>query len=349
MTVVTVLSDKDTSIDQYWNTGNGSHPGMSVASWRVLGWGATVHPRNWRVLVGFNLATIPEGVTIQSAVLKLFVMPTQQIAPGRTYQIHRITGSWSEAVTKWSNQPAVDPTPVEADSPSIRGAFYDVDVTDIFLMGPRIGFRVKDKVETEISVHETDFYARERAGTGQDPRLVIEYYEYPPEEPPEIPPEFPPVPPEIPPVVPPEIPPVVPPEIPPVMPPAFPPAPPAVPPGIKYIIDRLKLMFWILSDIKEEIRPIAIKANTYTILTLDLSTAHLTFQTHYLSGFAITILTCTGTLDLRIGDLATDSITIAPLIYPQTIVIDMMDFAKLYSQNAAQPGREAILIIWRRE
>ena len=166
----------------------------------------------------------------------------------------------------------------------------------------------------------------------------------------ELPPDV--LPPVVPPAEPPVLPPLLPPVAVPVIPPAIPPVIPVVPgipPEVEHIIVRLNMLLWIFWDIKEEIRPIAVKANTYSILTVDLSTANLTFQTHYLSGFAITILKCTGFLELKIGDLATDSITIDPLIYPQTIVIDMMDFAKLYSRNAAQAGREVILIIWRRE
>jgi len=160
------------------------------------------------------------------------------------------------------------------------------------------------------------------------------------------------LPPDVPPAVPPVLPPLLPPAV---VPPAVPGIPPVIPtvPGIppewKPVTDRLNMLLWIILDINEEIKPIAIKANSYSILNLDLSTAHLADQTHYLSGFAITVLRCTGTLELRIGDITTDSITIDPLIYPQTIIIDMMDFTKIFSRNAAQVGMDALLIIWRRE
>ena len=173
----------------------------------------------------------------------------------------------------------------------------------------------------------------------------------------ELPPDvLPPVtPPAVPPVLPILLPPAVMPPTVPAMPPGVPgippviPAVPDIPPEFEHIIYRLKMLLWILLDINEEIRPIAIKANTYSIITLDLSTAHLAPQTHYRPGFAITVLKCTGTMQLKIGDLAPDAITIDPLIYPQTIIIDMMDFPRIYTRNAAQPGREAILIIWKRE
>lgn len=166
---LTILSNKDSTIDAWWDDLNyGGDTGVAVTSYKYLG-----QPRNWRTLVEFSLAGIPGGASIDSATLKLYAF--SDIAAGRTYQVHRITGAWTEMGVTWNNQPAVSPTPVEGDSPTV-GGFWEIDVTDIFVLNATIGLRVKDKVETEGAIKETDFYSRERAGTAQDPRLVVEYY-----------------------------------------------------------------------------------------------------------------------------------------------------------------------------
>ena len=135
----------------------------------------------------------------------------------------------------------------------------------------------------------------------------------------------------------------------PVAPPILPPmVPPILPPETKYIEDRFEALYYVLWDIKEEIRPITIKANAYRIRSINLSIARPAFDTFYTPGFALTVLKCTGTMDMIIGDKATDSITIEPILYPQMVVIDRMDFDMFFVKNSAQPGKEATVIVWRR-
>ena len=137
---------------------------------------------------------------------------------------------------------------------------------------------------------------------------------------------------------------------PPVIPPTPPPkVPPTLPPDFKYMEDRFEAIYYVLWDIKEEIRPITIKANTYKLRSINLSIARSAFDAFYTPGFALTVLKCTGTMDMIIGDKATDSITIDPILYPQMLVIDRMDFEKFYVKNSAQPGKTATIIVWRRE
>jgi len=127
------------------------------------------------------------------------------------------------------------------------------------------------------------------------------------------------------------------PPIPVVPPPPVVPAPPPPPaPAIwKPITDRLDLL--------------PIRANTYSVVTIDLGTERAQLTEYPVAGFAITVFKCTGTFDLKIGDITTDAITIEPLTYPETIVIDRIDFTQLFIRNTAQAGKEAVLIVWRRE
>ena len=136
---------------------------------------------------------------------------------------------------------------------------------------------------------------------------------------------------------------------PPVVPPAPPRPPPPAPPEWAPVTDRLDAIHALLKDVKEEIAPLPVKANTYSVVTIDLGTARPSLTEYTVKGSAITIFKCTGTFDLKIGDLATDPITIEPLTYPSMIVIDRIEFNRFYVRNASQPGKQAVIIVWRRE
>jgi hypothetical protein len=139
--------------------------------------------------------------------------------------------------------------------------------------------------------------------------------------------------------------------------------PPPAPPEARPVTDRLDIIIsWIanltlpldklqdkLQEIKAELELFPIKANTYSVVTIDLSTARLTLTEYAIGGFAMTVFKCTGTMDLQIGDVTTDVITIEPLTYPEMVVIDRMEFTRFFVRNTAQAGKEAVLIVWRRE
>jgi hypothetical protein len=155
-----------------------------------------------------------------------------------------------------------------------------------------------------------------------------------------------------------------PPAVPPVPPtPPVPEVPPPAPPEAKPIADRLDIIIsWIasfkplvdklqdkLQEIKAEMETYTVRANTYSVVTIDLGTERSTLTEYTVGGFAMTVFKCTGTMDLQIGDVTTDVITIEPLTYPEMIVIDSMEFTRFFVRNAAQAGKEAVLIVWRRE
>jgi hypothetical protein len=168
-------------------------------------------------------------------------------------------------------------------------------------------------------------------------------------------PEAPPAPPPVPPV--PPVPPT---------PPTPPEVPPPAPPEAKPVTDRLDIIIsWIasfeplvdklqelmgkLQEIKAEMETYPVKANTYSVVTIDLGTARSTLTEYAISGFAMTVFKCTGTIELKLGDVTTDVITIEPLTYPSMLVIDRMEFNRFFVRNTAQTGKQAVLIVWRRE
>jgi hypothetical protein len=162
-------------------------------------------------------------------------------------------------------------------------------------------------------------------------------------------PEAPPAPPPVPPVPP--------------APPTPPEVPPPAPPEAKPVTDRLDIIIsWIasfeplvnklqkqLQEIKAEMETYPVKANTYSVVTIDLGTARPTLTEYSIGGFAMTVFKCTGTMELKIGDITADVITIEPLTYPSMLVIDRMEFNRFFVRNTAQTGKQAVLIVWRRE
>jgi len=170
--------------------------------------------------------------------------------------------------------------------------------------------------------------------------------------------------PEHPPVFPPPTPPVAPPVVSPGVPEVIPEVPVDVVPEVPIevvvevepplpidwapVTDLLEDIKEKMSNIKDEMEQMVIKANTYFVREINLTTDR-TLEEFTTGGFAMTILICTGSMWITLGDIATDPIPIAPLAYPQTFVIDKMDFKRFYVSNSPQPGLTATIIVWRRE
>jgi len=135
-------------------------------------------------------------------------------------------------------------------------------------------------------------------------------------------------------------------------PPTPPPVPPPAPAPLRPVTDRLDRIHGLLGEVKSEVLDALGKmvrtANTYSVVKIDLSVARSNRE-YVISGHAITVYKNTGTFNIKIGDLAADFITVEPLTYPSMLVFDRVVFRRFFISNSAQPGREAILIVWRRE
>lgn len=142
-----------------------------------------------------------------------------------------------------------------------------------------------------------------------------------------------------------------------------PPAPPEIPeviappaPGQESLTDRLDMLIAVVSAfegkldrILEALAFMPRKANTYSVVPVDLGVARPSLEQFEVGGFALTVFSCNGTFELKIGEKATDTITITALTYPAMLTFDRIDFDKFFIRNTAQAGRTAVLIVWRRE
>jgi len=151
-------------------------------------------------------------------------------------------------------------------------------------------------------------------------------------------------------------------------PPTVAPAPPVAPPRVvvlppvpaapaewKPVTDRLDKIFMELGVVGEDLKevkatlaPILLRANSYHVETIDLTTARTDAEFTTLQGFALTVFKCGGTISLKFNAKSEDKITIDALTYPQTLLIDWFDFTKVYVTNTAQSGLSATLISWKR-
>ncbi len=130
-----------------------------------------------RLLVQFDLSSIPLNSTINSATLELYATST---TGSNTIELHRITSSWSEGSVTWESQPSFDSSATSTLS-GINSTGWKVwDVKSLiegYLSGTftNCGFLLKSQTETGAQLISTTFASRENSNTSQRPVLRINY------------------------------------------------------------------------------------------------------------------------------------------------------------------------------
>jgi hypothetical protein len=137
-------------------------------------------PTNKRSFVKFDLSScsIPAAAAVQSATFSIFLStaPNQS----RTWNIDRVTASWTETGITWSNQPgATNSTSITTGTTS--NVTLQASVTSnvqSFVSGSLAnnGWRLIDSVESSSTVRNGQFRSREFGTVAQRPQLVINYY-----------------------------------------------------------------------------------------------------------------------------------------------------------------------------
>jgi len=89
-----------------------------------------------RTLMRFNVAGLPEGATVTSATLRLYVVNYSRSAG----TVHTVEGPWSEAATTWSNAPAVGAKEAEFAGPAVVGNWVEADVTSAVTSNGEVNF-----------------------------------------------------------------------------------------------------------------------------------------------------------------------------------------------------------------
>ena len=175
----TFYPGKDSYLEQH-NPGNnfGTTSELEVISH----WGAA-EGSNRRAVLYFDISTIPQYSTINSATLRLYLSSAPDQA--RTHEVYRLTSEWTEGGVTW-NSPwttaggdyATPPAAASASVGTTNGVWVTWDITSLvqgWLDGsyPNYGLLVKDSVEDSVDKREAKFTSREY--NGSDPELVIDY------------------------------------------------------------------------------------------------------------------------------------------------------------------------------
>jgi hypothetical protein len=157
--------------------------GALLAAGSNFGTAATLSVRsdvlgNRRSLVRFDLTACPDfsNARVTSATMHLVATSA---AAGRTYDVHRVTASWSETAVTWNNQPAVAGSATAGTTTAAGQMSWDVaaDVSS-FAAGSatNFGWRIGDRSEGAAVAATSTFASREDGTPVNRPRLVIEYY-----------------------------------------------------------------------------------------------------------------------------------------------------------------------------
>jgi len=136
-------------------------------------------------LLKFDLSSIPADVTIDSAILRLYLYNTDQ-ATSTTLTCRRLTGDWEENGVTWNNQPS-DNTDSQAQSTISTGTDWkEWNVTDMvrnWYSGDWTNYGLK--ITTEGTAKSHSFRSKEYSSN--HPELVINYTSAPAPTPTETP------------------------------------------------------------------------------------------------------------------------------------------------------------------
>ncbi|MFD3157156.1 DNRLRE domain-containing protein [Haloimpatiens sp. FM7330] len=145
----------------------------------------------YRILLKFDLSSIPSTTAIESAVLKLYI--NQNSVPGipKPTKVYNLLSSFSEYDVTYSTQPTFDPTEVASSNiTSEMNTYIEWDITSLVRnwhlgITTNYGLLIRG-LESEYSL--TGFVSREHPDTDIHPILEISCHsdtdliEYPPED-----------------------------------------------------------------------------------------------------------------------------------------------------------------------
>ena len=127
-----------------------------------------------RSLVGFSLPSVPSRCTLTAATLRLY---TSSPGGGRTIEVYRLNGAWTEAGVTWNNQPATTGTAASSASLSSAG-FQSWNVlaqVQAMYSGTNNGFLVKDSADSAVLSVSQTYQSRNGSPDSQDPELRLTF------------------------------------------------------------------------------------------------------------------------------------------------------------------------------
>ena len=156
---------------------NGSAATLEVQSYQTTDLLLFTTSRDRRSFVKFDIGScsIPAGASLQSSNLSVFLSTAPSLS--RTWNIGRVTGSWTEGGVTWSNQPTATGSTSVTTGTTSNVTLQASVMSDVqaFLSGTaNNGWRFSDSAENSATQRRGVFNSRE-AGSNR-PTLVIRYY-----------------------------------------------------------------------------------------------------------------------------------------------------------------------------
>jgi hypothetical protein len=175
----TLTPSADDYVAQDDDSNFGSATALHVQSYQTTSLLLITTPRNRRSFVKFDLSScsIPAGARVTTATLTVFLSAAPD--QNRTWNIGRITGSWTQNNINWPGPSATASTSITTGTTSnvTRSATVTSDVAS-FVSGTQTnhGWRFSDSAENSSTQRNGQFRSREWGTVSQRPTLVIDYY-----------------------------------------------------------------------------------------------------------------------------------------------------------------------------
>jgi CSLREA domain-containing protein len=123
---------------------------------------------NRRALVRFNLPTMPQGCSVESAALRIYA---KSAASGRSLEALQLAGSWAEGAVTWANQPQTAGDAVTTSSGTGYRVWNVAGLVQAMYASANNGFLIRDAIENEDA--EQQFFSRHMSTNR--PQLVLKF------------------------------------------------------------------------------------------------------------------------------------------------------------------------------
>lgn len=127
---------------------------------------------NRRALVQFSLPAIPSHCDVTAATLKLYATSSSS---GRTIDVYRLAGPWTEGGVTWNNQPSTTGSAASAASGTGTRSWDVTSQVQAMYSGANNGFLVRDSSEGSLTSRVQAYQSREGSPDSQDPVLEVTF------------------------------------------------------------------------------------------------------------------------------------------------------------------------------
>jgi hypothetical protein len=130
-----------------------------------------------RVLLKFDLSSIPSGATIVDATLTLCSNNDYPDAGGRIHDVHHLNSAWSESNVTWDTQPVAGSKVAAVVYPGVEtcvGFAVGASVQTWVSGGANHGWRISDSNEGNKDA-DVEYLPHEENNSADGPFLVIDY------------------------------------------------------------------------------------------------------------------------------------------------------------------------------